>query len=143
MAGLTDAADGMLARFMEQRTIIGSYLDPVADKLLSAASFISLAMMGLIPGWLTVLVISRDVLIVGGVLLIFFAAHISQIRPTLISKTTTVFQLLTITAVLCWQIKPLWSPLTEFLIWGTGGLTVVSGLQYIKKGIKLLGAATS
>ncbi len=142
IAALTDAADGMLARLMGQRTVIGSYLDPIADKLLSGSSFISLAILGLIPGWLTVLVISRDVLILGGLLILFIISRIPKIKPTLASKMTTFFQLLTIILVLFGQIGPLPAFLPKMLIWTTGAFTIYSGLQYIRKGVKIFNQET-
>lgn len=141
-AALTDAADGMLARIMQQRTLIGSYLDPLADKLLSGSSFICLAILGLIPGWLAVLVISRDVIILGGLFILFIISRIPKIQPTLASKMTTFFQLLTILVVLFGQITPFSSFLLKFLIWTTGACTIYSGLQYIKKGLEIFGQET-
>lgn len=142
LAALTDAADGMLARLMQQRTIIGAYLDPLADKLLSGSSFICLAILGLIPGWLTVLVISRDVIILGGLLILFIISRVPKIQPTTASKMTTFFQLLTIVIVLFTQIAPFYSLLLKILIWTTGAFTIYSGLQYVKKGIEILGQET-
>ncbi len=137
IAALTDAVDGLLARLMEQRTVIGSYLDPIADKLLSGSSFISLAILGLVPGWLVVLVVSRDVIILGGLLILFIISRIPKIQPTLASKMTTFLQLLTIIVVLFSQIGALLPYLPEMLIWITGAFTIYSGLQYIKKGIEI------
>lgn len=142
IAGLTDAADGMLARLMQQRTIIGAYLDPLADKLLSGSSFICLAILGLIPGWLAVLVISRDVIILSGLLILFIINRIPKIQPTLASKMTTFFQLITIVLVLFAQIAPFSSLFLKILIWTTGGLTIYSGLQYVKKGIEIFAQET-
>ncbi|MGB9698501.1 MAG: CDP-alcohol phosphatidyltransferase family protein [Thermodesulfobacteriota bacterium] len=143
LAALTDAADGMLARLMGQRTIIGAYLDPLADKLLSGSSFICLAVLGKIPGWLAVLVISRDIIILGGLLILFILGRIPKIQPTLASKMTTFFQLLTIVIVLFSQIAPFWSLLMKVLIWTTGAFTIFSGLQYVKKGAEIFGQETS
>jgi len=139
VAALTDAADGMLARLMQQRTLIGSYLDPIADKLLSGSSFICLAILGLIPGWLAVLVISRDIIILGGLLILFILGRLPKIQPTLASKLTTFFQLLTIVIVLFSQIVPFGSLLIKVLIWTTGAFTILSGSQYVKKGIEIFG----
>lgn len=70
-AAVSDAVDGLLARLLHQRTVLGSYLDPAADKLLSASSFITLAILNILPGWLAVIVISRDVIICLGILILF------------------------------------------------------------------------
>ena len=73
-AAVSDAVDGLLARLLHQRTVLGSYLDPAADKLLSASSFITLAILNILPGWLAVIVISRDVIICLGILILFFTS---------------------------------------------------------------------
>ena len=67
LAGLTDALDGALARLLNCQTVLGSYLDPIADKLLLTASFVTLSILGIIPSWLTVIVISRDFIILLGI----------------------------------------------------------------------------
>lgn len=142
LAALTDAADGMLARLMQQRTIIGSYLDPIADKLLSGSAYICLATLGFIPGWLAVLVISRDVIILGGLLILFIVSRIPKIQPTLASKITTFLQLLTIVVVLFSQIASFPPLPLKVSIWATGTFTIYSGLQYVKKGIEIIGQET-
>ncbi|MDP3038265.1 MAG: CDP-alcohol phosphatidyltransferase family protein, partial [Deltaproteobacteria bacterium] len=85
-AAVSDAVDGLLARLLHQRTVLGSYLDPAADKLLSASSFITLAILNILPGWLAVIVISRDVIICLGILILFFTSHSFKIQPSLASK---------------------------------------------------------
>ena len=67
VAGITDALDGFLARVLHQQTVLGAYLDPIADKALLASSFITLSVLHIIPGWLTVIVISRDFIILLGI----------------------------------------------------------------------------
>ena len=95
-AAVTDAVDGLLARLLHQRTILGSYLDPAADKLLTATSFVTLAILGILPGWLAVIVISRDVMIILGIMILFLTSHALEIRPSLASKLTTTLQFCTI-----------------------------------------------
>lgn len=136
-ASISDALDGLLARTLNQKTVLGSYLDPAADKLLNASSYTILAVMGLLPSWLAVIVVSRDVIICLGLMILFLTSHSPEIRPSLISKLTTTFQL-------CTVIFTLWSvcvaPLPNFLaflIWATALGTVVSGLQYIFRGIRI------
>jgi cardiolipin synthase len=133
-AAITDAVDGLLARLLHQRTILGSYLDPAADKLLTASSFITLAILNILPGWLAVVVISRDVIIALGIMIFHWTSHPLEMRPSLASKITTVFQFCTVIAALL--SKP--PSFMDLLIWGTGVSTVVSGLQYIWKGVKIL-----
>ena len=137
-AALTDLFDGALARRLGQQTVIGAHLDPAADKLFMTASFIFLAAAGLVPAWLTLLVIGRDVMIVLGVLLIRLLGLPLEARPTRISKVTTALQLAVIGApVFSAGIHPLpW--VTEILIIATAAGTVISGLQYIARGVRIL-----
>jgi cardiolipin synthase (CMP-forming) len=139
MAALTDAADGLLARLLKQRTVLGTYLDPAADKLLNASSYIALAILNLLPSWLAVIVVSRDVIISLGLMILFWTSHSLEIRPSIASKLTTALQLCTIVFVL-WSayVAPAPDWILLLLIWGTAVGTVVSGLQYIRRGIKIL-----
>jgi cardiolipin synthase len=138
VAALTDLFDGALARRLHQQTVLGAYLDPAADKLFMTASFVSYAVVGLLPVWLTVLVIGRDVIIVLGVLLLRLLSYPLEARPTMTSKVTTTLQLATIGAPLfSVSVFPLpW--LTETLIVASSGGTVISGLQYIVRGVNIL-----
>src|SRR5690242_21889233 len=94
VAGLTDALDGLIARRAGQRTALGAWLDPMADKLLLVTTFIILTLPGIplanhLPLWLTVIVISRDVVIVGVVAIVTLAAGPRDFRPSLLGKTAT------------------------------------------------------
>lgn len=96
VAAISDGLDGLFARYLDQRTLLGAYLDPLADKLLLSSTFIVLAVIKIVPAWLAVIVISRDILIVLAHA-IFALANISiEIKPRITSKCTTVFQMLTI-----------------------------------------------
>ena len=137
-AALTDAVDGALARVLRQRSVLGSYLDPAADKLLMTASFITLAVLQLLPAWLVVLVIIRDVIIVLGLVILRATSHPLEIRPTIASKMTTFFQVATIGAALLFEgLCPI-PLLYDFFVAVTAIATVISGLQYIGKGFKML-----
>jgi cardiolipin synthase (CMP-forming) len=142
-AAITDAVDGLLARLLHQRTVLGAYLDPAADKLLSASSFVALAILNILPGWLTVIVISRDVIISLGILILFLTSHSLRIQPSLISKLTTIFQTSTVIYSLLSKFLFPIPFFMDFLIWGTAFLTMVSGLQYIGRGIGILNKETS
>ncbi len=72
VAGITDALDGFLARILNQKTVLGAYLDPLADKALLISTFVTLSILGIIPAWLTVIVVSRDFVILLGVSVLFF-----------------------------------------------------------------------
>jgi len=140
IAGVTDGLDGFLARILGQQTVLGSYLDPLADKALIITSFVILATLEIIPSWLAVVVISRDCIILFGVSVLFLMSVPFEIRPTYVSKATTVLQLLTVFLVLVSKWLPGYTnPLVIMtLFWSTAFLTVVSGFYYIFKGVKFI-----
>ncbi|MDI6776532.1 MAG: CDP-alcohol phosphatidyltransferase family protein [Syntrophales bacterium] len=140
VSGITDALDGFLARVLNQRTIIGSYLDPIADKALLVSCFLALSIMDIIPGWLTVIVISRDFIILLGVSILSMMAISFEIRPAFVSKVTTVLQILTVFFALSFKCLPgsfdyKWVML---LYWLTALFTIISGLNYIARGVKFI-----
>jgi cardiolipin synthase len=138
IAGITDGIDGLLARLTGQRTELGAYLDPIADKLLLSSGFVTLAIIRLIPGWLTVAVISRDVIILLGFVILLLTNRRPKIRPSLVSKITTAFQISTIIIVLLREHDPLFRGLADFAIYGAGFFTVLSGAHYIILGTRIL-----
>ncbi len=138
-AGVSDALDGAIARLMKQKTRIGAILDPVADKLLLASSYVTLAVMGSLPEWLAVIVISRDVIIVFGVLILFLFQGGVDIKPTILSKCTTLVQLFTIFLVLVNMAAGWDGRILDFAFEAAGMFTIVSGFHYMFKGIVFLG----
>ncbi|MGD8541102.1 MAG: CDP-diacylglycerol--glycerol-3-phosphate 3-phosphatidyltransferase [Desulfobacteraceae bacterium] len=139
-AGISDGLDGFIARYFNQRTVLGAYLDPVADKLLLLSAFICLAILHVIPEWLTVLVISRDVVILIGMVSLKIFDVAVEIKPSMVSKLTTVSQLLTVFVVLLNPVRNGFGPLSLTLFWVTAALTVASGLHYTYVGLKFLHA---
>ncbi len=140
LAGLTDSLDGIIARTSNQRTILGTYLDPMADKLLLNACFVTLATLHLIPGWIAIIVVSRDLILIVGTLILHLTETRFNIDPSWLGKSTTVIQLFYIVMVLAWIIfKKDMSLLTPFLFL-TAVVTVLSGLHYILRGIRLVNA---
>ena len=137
-AGITDALDGLSARLLGQRTKLGAYLDPVADKLLLATAFVVLGAKGELPLWLTVVVIARDLLILLGFAILVMASCRPVAQPTPLSKATTVSQVVLVALVLAREILPSLMPLDPYLIGLVAALTCVSGLQYIYLGTKIL-----
>ncbi len=131
LAGISDMADGLIARRWRQKSPLGALLDPLADKLLMCSSFVTLSIYHLIPPWLAVIVISRDVVMVLGVML-FKLVHVPVIiQPTLAGKLSTTTQVATVLLVLvaqCWAIS---SAFLLALFWLTGGITAVSGTHYV------------
>ncbi len=136
MAAISDGVDGFIAKYFNQRTELGAYLDPIADKLLLTAAFISLAILRIIPNWLTIIVITRDIIIALGIVFFIITKTDFTIKPSIISKCTTVAQLATI--LLC-LLRSNGHNTTQLVIMGiTTGLTVISGIHYIFIGFKIL-----
>lgn len=131
IAGLTDALDGLLARLLKQRTMLGQYLDPVADKLLLSTLFLVLTHQGFIPARVTVLVFSRDVgiLVVAAIL---YAVGRREFKPSLLGKANTLAQITAVAAVLLRQVDAaVWvSRLCTIALDATMALTILSGLHY-------------
>jgi len=145
LSGISDGLDGFLARILNQQTELGAYLDPIADKALIISCFVTLSIKHIIPGWLSVIVVSRDCIILLGVAVLAMMSVSFQIRPTMISKLTTVSQLLTVFLVLVVHSLSLQGDLKMVLLGFyivTSILTVASGLNYIFKGIRCINATT-
>lgn len=138
LAGVTDSLDGALARLTNSHTALGAFIDPLADKLLLVSSFLILAFLGHIPRWLAILVISRDVIILGGFAVLYFiTGHSIAVRPTLVGKVCTFFQLVTVTLTLvrlhnaAWQFPLLW----QVTLMLAGGAVTVSSFQYLSRAL--------
>jgi cardiolipin synthase len=131
-AGLTDALDGLLARLLKQRTQLGEYLDPVADKLLLSTLFLVLMHMSLIPVTVTVLVFGRDVGILVVAAILFAATGRREFSPSLLGKANTTAQVAAVAAVLLFQLTPVhWVAVFRLVaLDATMALTVASGLHY-------------
>jgi cardiolipin synthase (CMP-forming) len=93
LAGLSDAADGAIARHFDLRSEFGAYLDPLADKALLVSIYVSLSVAGVLPGWLAVTVVSRDVMIVAAIMVSWLMARPMAIEPLLVSKLNTAVQI--------------------------------------------------
>jgi len=140
---ITDVIDGYIARTHHQKTKAGAILDPLADKLLLISAFICLTIKGEIflsvkfPLWLVVSVISRDVILLLGAMIIHLVQGDITITPSKWGKATTFFQIICIlTVLLQWKVSVV-------LWYMTAGLTVISGLGYIRNGIKTLNDSTA
>lgn len=93
VAGISDAADGIIARRFHLRTELGAYLDPLADKALLVSIYVTLSVVGVLPGWLAVVVVSRDVMIVAAILVSRLMDRPVEIKPLLVSKANTAAQI--------------------------------------------------
>jgi cardiolipin synthase len=132
IAALTDGLDGLLARSLNQRTALGAYLDPIADKLLLSSSFVVLALNRKISWWLAILVLSRDVLLLTSAAVILVVAGYRLFQPSIYGKLTTALQIMLVFAVVLLAVAD-W-PWLQFvrLILGylVAGFTVFSGFHY-------------
>lgn len=141
VAGVTDGLDGLIARSLNQTTVVGAYLDPLADKALVISMFATLAIVGVIPGWLAVVVISRDCIILGGILVMTLMSVDLEIKPSFVSKINTMLQLVTIFFALLLKMdgaEKHFQGAFMFVCWLTAIFTVISGADYLQKGMKLI-----
>jgi cardiolipin synthase (CMP-forming) len=100
IAGISDAVDGFLAKRLDMASDLGAHLDPLADKALIVSIYVALGITEAIPRWLVILVVSRDILIVGGVMLAWFLGKPMRVKPLLVSKLNTVAQIILASLVL-------------------------------------------
>ena len=138
LAGVSDGLDGLFARWFNQKTVLGAHLDPIADKLLLISAFVALAVQQIIPSWLAVVVISRDILIITGIAILRYFHATFRIRPSMISKCTTAMQLATVFLVLLSFEVAAVGPMLLPLFWFTTILTTASGLHYVVLGVTIL-----
>ena len=132
LAGVSDGFDGLLARKLHQRTTLGLYLDPIADKLLMSTMFLVLTHVGIIPRYVTVLVFSRDLGILLIATLLFATNTLRDFRPSLLGKINTVIQILGVLAVMTCQVIPRsgLNDLKQLLLWSIAVLAPVSAAEY-------------
>ncbi len=142
LAGLTDAMDGLLARLLHQRTLLGSYLDPVVDKLLLSTLFLVLHHEALISRRVTVLVFARDLGILVVAAILYATTSIRSFKPSIVGKANTVAQILALAAVLLAQFfGPPWVVnLRHWALTTTVVLTVLSGFHYAWRVIRQIGS---
>lgn len=144
-AGLSDALDGFLARVLDQRSLLGAYLDPIADKLLLTTAFIVLTVRGPssagveIPVWVTVLVIARDVLVVVVALALALAAGVRDFPPSALSKINTVFQVAGVLLVLMSGLDQRLNGPALGTLYAAATLTVLSGVGYMVRANRMVG----
>ncbi|MEQ1890525.1 MAG: CDP-alcohol phosphatidyltransferase family protein [Alphaproteobacteria bacterium] len=144
-AGITDAIDGMIAKRFGQVTELGAYLDPVADKVLLVSIFVTLGVLQELPAWLVLLAVSRDALIVGGVLLSYTLGTSLVMHPLLISKANTVAQIGLVAAVLAQmafaeQSDTMVEQAINYAVWFTAATTAASGGAYIFTWVRTMNA---
>ena len=133
VAVITDVIDGIIARRLNQQTMLGEYLDPIADKLLLTSAFIVQALIGAIPWWLTILVLSRDLIIIATVLVVMLSTEIRDFPPSAFGKANTVVQAATISTVVLYNAtQAAWAgQLLGVLIWAAAATILASSAQYM------------
>lgn len=147
-AGLTDVLDGYIARTFGQNSRLGEILDPIADKVLLTSCFVVLTIQKdafalVIPLWLTISVIGRDLLLLIGGLIINLTIGNRRFPPSVFGKATTFLQLLTVFTVLLSSVSDVLNPFFTVWVFAALALTVVSGIHYLIRGTRLIGAESS
>lgn len=133
LAGLSDGLDGLLARTLNQQTLLGQYLDPIADKLLLSTTFLVLSILHKIPWKFTVLVFSRDVSILGVGSVLYAIAGLRDFRPSIFGKANTFSQVAAVLFVMLFEVdRTRWSFLARYaFLRATFAFTILSGVHYI------------
>ena len=138
IAAVTDIFDGFFARLKDQKTSLGMFLDPLADKFLIVTAIISLSIYGMIPKWLAIIVISRDVMVVTGWFLLYLVTGAAKVEPSLPGKATIWVQSIFIAYVLMNMTFLSLPSLYLIFQWITAVVTIISGLHYILyRGLRL------
>ena len=143
VAGLTDALDGAIARMKNQYTRLGAVLDPLADKMLLISGFITLSMIHLVPSWVTILVVSRDVILMLGTAVAHFTDSRVDITPTFLGKGTTFLQLSYVVMVIFLTSRRIDLAVMLPLLFGMISFTLLSGLHYLYRGFRQTSAISS
>lgn len=140
VAALTDMLDGLLARLTNQKTLLGTFLDPLADKFLLVSSFIIFSVYGWIPKWFAIIVISRDIIVVIGCFLLYMITNSLKVEPVFLGKAAIALELFILAYVLLNINVITLPPVHEGFFILSATITALSGLQYIYKGFKLTNA---
>lgn len=143
VAGLTDALDGFLARRSAQKSNLGAWLDPMADKLLAVSTFVVLTVPGLgltnrLPVWLTVLIITRDIVIVLTVAIVNLAIGPRTFRPSIYGKAATAIYMATAVVAMFFNYRGYHSVIVDAFIYTSLGITLVSGFHYIRHASQII-----
>ena len=132
-AALSDILDGTVARLMKQESALGVALDPIADKILMTTGYLTLAFRGVLPWWLTIVVLSRDVAILATALVISLVAGYRPFHPSLLGKASTAAQVFTLFVAVCRraQVPFVTADVLTIFIYLTAGLTLASAVHYV------------
>ena len=144
IAGISDAADGFIAKRFGATSRLGAYLDPVADKALLVSVFVTLGFKGVLPAWLIILVVSRDILIIGGLLLSYMLSNPMAVRPLKVSKANTTAQIILIALVLGERSgATIFVPFLAANVIAVAALTVASAAAYLVEWVRHMTGATA
>lgn len=144
LAGVSDAVDGFLARHFNMHSVLGAYLDPLADKALLVSIYVTFAVLAEIPVWVTILVVSRDILIIGAVVLAGMLGHPVEMRPHFLSKLNTLAQIVLAAVVLGDLAFPAdLSMLRQIMVVAVGVLTIGSAFLYAFDWVRHMGTDKS
>jgi cardiolipin synthase len=141
-AGVSDAIDGYLAKRFGMATTLGAYLDPLADKTMMVSIYVALGITGAIPRWLVILVVSRDIMIVGGIMLSWLVGNPIRVKPLLVSKINTVAQIVFVCLVLAslgfhFEV----GPFRELAMVTVAALTLLSVGFYVAEWVRHMNSA--
>jgi cardiolipin synthase len=129
--GFSDGMDGYLAKRFDWRTELGEFMDPLADKTMLVSAYVALGWLGLLPKWLVIVVIARDIIILTGAIAYHFLTRQLHMEPSVISKINTLFQIVLVLGVILTRLEFMSAGLLQLLIALTFVTTVISGLDYI------------
>ena len=141
VAGVTDFLDGYIARYTDHVTDVGKFLDPMADKVMLISVYVILVLDGIgntnmLPVWVTILVIFRDVFIAIASLVIFFTTEVKTLQPSIAGKLSTFIQITTASLYLFCNAFYLNASWLIYLAYAVAAMTIISGIHYLIKGVK-------
>lgn len=137
VAATSDGLDGFMAKILAQKTRLGAFLDPIADKLMLSSTIIVLAFLGSAPIWLAIMIVSRDLIIMTGIGILAWDNDFPDIKPTVEGKITTLFQIMTVGFILAHNYTAPYQFIFSPLITITGFFTALSGIRYMIIGFNL------
>ncbi len=138
LAGITDGLDGFVARRRGQRTALGMVLDPLADKLLLMSAVVVLTILRELPRWFAIIVVSRDLILIGGAVILYMFIGMVSMPPSKLGKATTGFQIATVLLAMLDNFVPAFRLAVQPVAIVTLACTVGSGLDYVYRGTRLL-----
>lgn len=143
ISGISDFLDGYIARRLGETSVLGTFLDPLGDKLLTTVAFVSLCFQGLLPPWLTVTVVAKDIYIVIGAGILYFSGNFSVAVPSFWGKVSTFLQIISVCVALSSTFWSIDAELLDGLYAVTGLVTVIAFFHYIWCGVKVFSENTT